>query len=61
MIKLLASEGDVDVSLQETDDEGIERDSGDAEDYMMMKTTESYPDSSICTLKTVIQVSLNIS
>ncbi|XP_011339335.1 protein spire isoform X2 [Ooceraea biroi] len=53
-----ASEGDVEERLQETDDEGIERDSGDtdAEDYMMLKTTESYSDSSMCTLKTVIQI-----
>ncbi|KAH0954852.1 hypothetical protein HN011_009813 [Eciton burchellii] len=53
-----ASEGDVEERLQETDDEGIERDSGDtdAEDYMVLKTTESYTDSSMCTLKTVIQI-----
>ncbi|KYM94504.1 Protein spire [Cyphomyrmex costatus] len=50
-------EGDVEERLQETDDEGIERDSGDtdAEDYMP-KPTESYTDSPICTLKTIIQI-----
>ncbi|KMQ97446.1 protein spire [Lasius niger] len=53
-----ASEGDVEERLQETDDEGIERDSGDtdAEDYMIPKTTESCTDSSICTLKTILQI-----
>lgn len=60
MITLLACEGDVEERLQETDDEGIERDSGDtdAEDYMMSKITVSYTDSSTCTLKTILQVSL---
>ncbi|KAL6268298.1 hypothetical protein P5V15_001415 [Pogonomyrmex californicus] len=44
--------------LQETDDEGIERDSGDtdAEDYMISRATESYTDNSKCTLKTVLQI-----
>jgi len=58
LITLLACEGDVEERLQETDDEGIERDSGDtdAEDYMIPKTTE-YTDSSTCTLKTILQVS----
>ncbi|XP_029678756.1 protein spire isoform X2 [Formica exsecta] len=53
-----ASEGDVEERLQETDDEGIERDSGDtdAEDYMMPKTTESCTNSSVCTLKTILQI-----
>lgn len=57
MIILLACEGDAEERLQETDDEGIERDSGDtdAEDYMMPRTSESYTD---CSLKTVLQVSL---
>ncbi|XP_070150192.1 protein spire isoform X4 [Polyergus mexicanus] len=52
------SEGDVEERLQETDDEGIERDSGDtdAEDYMMPKTTESCTNSSVCTLKTILQI-----
>ncbi|XP_018373874.1 PREDICTED: protein spire isoform X1 [Trachymyrmex cornetzi] len=51
-------EGDVEERLQETDDEGIERDSGDtdAEDYMMPKPTESYTDSPTCTLKTILQI-----
>ncbi|XP_011705446.1 PREDICTED: protein spire homolog 1-like isoform X1 [Wasmannia auropunctata] len=50
-------EGEVEERLQETDDEGIERDSGDtdAEDYVL-KTTESYTDSPTCTLKTVLQI-----
>ncbi|XP_071634488.1 protein spire isoform X4 [Temnothorax longispinosus] len=50
-------EGDAEERLQETDDEGIERDSGDtdAEDYMMPKTAESYADNATCTLKTVLQ------
>ncbi|EGI70428.1 Protein spire-like protein 1 [Acromyrmex echinatior] len=49
-------EGDVEERLQETDDEGIERDSGDtdAEDYMP-KPTE-YTDSPTCTLKTILQI-----
>ncbi|KAL6430282.1 hypothetical protein ACFW04_007773 [Cataglyphis niger] len=53
-----ASESDVEERLQETDDEGIERDSGDtdAEDYVMPKTTESCTDSSACTLKTILQI-----
>ncbi|XP_032670712.1 protein spire isoform X2 [Odontomachus brunneus] len=53
-----ASEGDVEGRLQETDDEGIERDSGDtdADDDMMSKTAERYTDSSVCTLKTVLQI-----
>ncbi|XP_011259068.1 protein spire isoform X3 [Camponotus floridanus] len=53
-----ASEGDVEERLQETDDEGIERDSGetDAEDYMMPKATESCTGSSVCTLKTILQI-----
>ncbi|XP_029169328.1 protein spire isoform X3 [Nylanderia fulva] len=52
-----ASEGDVEERLQETDDEGIERDSGDtdAEDYIP-KTSESCTDSPICTLKTILQI-----
>ncbi|XP_071576138.1 uncharacterized protein Spir isoform X3 [Temnothorax nylanderi] len=51
-------EGDAEERLQETDDEGIERDSGDtdAEDYMMPKTAESYTDNATCTLKTVLQI-----
>ncbi|XP_071634494.1 protein spire isoform X10 [Temnothorax longispinosus] len=51
-------EGDAEERLQETDDEGIERDSGDtdAEDYMMPKTAESYADNATCTLKTVLQI-----
>ncbi|XP_077282647.1 spire type actin nucleation factor isoform X3 [Temnothorax americanus] len=51
-------EGDAEERLQETDDEGIERDSGDtdAEDYMMPKTAESYADNSTCTLKAVLQI-----
>lgn len=63
MITLLACEGDVEERLQETDDEGIERDSGDtdAEDYMMPKTTESYTGNTTCTLKIVLQVSLYLS
>ncbi|XP_039311024.1 protein spire isoform X2 [Solenopsis invicta] len=50
--------GDVEDRLQETDDEGIERDSGDtdAEDYMMPKTSKSYTDRPSCTLKTVLQI-----
>ncbi|XP_011861517.1 PREDICTED: protein spire isoform X2 [Vollenhovia emeryi] len=49
-----ACEVDVEERLQETDDEGIERDSGDTdvEDYMMPKTTNN----DICTLKTVLQI-----
>lgn len=60
MITLLVCEDDVEERLQETDDEGIERDSGDndVEDYMMPKTTESYTDNATCTLKTILQVSL---
>ncbi|KAL0112020.1 hypothetical protein PUN28_013326 [Cardiocondyla obscurior] len=48
-------EGDTEERLQETDDEGIERDSGDtdAEDYIP-KTTEY--DNATCTLKTVLQI-----
>lgn len=57
MITLLVCEGEE--RLQETDDEGIERDSGDndVEDYMMPKT-ELYTDNATCTLKTILQVSL---
>ncbi|XP_020293014.1 protein spire isoform X2 [Pseudomyrmex gracilis] len=53
-----ASECDVEERLQETDDEGIERDSGDTdvEDYTTLKTTEAYPESSTCTLKTILQI-----
>jgi len=60
LIISLVYEGDVEERLQETDDEGIERDSGDtdAEDYMMPKPTESYTDSPTCTLKTILQVNL---
>jgi len=60
LIILLAYEVDAEEHLQETDDEGIERDSGDTdvEDFMMPKATKSYTDSAICTLKTVLQVSL---
>ncbi|XP_014483924.1 PREDICTED: protein spire isoform X3 [Dinoponera quadriceps] len=54
----VAPEGDVEGRLQETDDEGIERDSGDtdADDDMMPKTAEPYTSSSVCTLKTVLQI-----
>lgn len=54
---MLEGEGE---HLQETDDEGIERDSGDTdmEDYMMPKIIKSYTDNSICTLKIILQVSL---
>nr|XP_012224485.1 PREDICTED: protein spire isoform X2 [Linepithema humile] len=51
-------EGEMDERLQETDDEGIERDSGDTdmEDYMMPKIIKSYTDNSICTLKIILQI-----
>ncbi|XP_036141072.1 protein spire isoform X4 [Monomorium pharaonis] len=52
-----ACEGDIEDRLQETDDEGIERDSGDtdAEDCAIQRT-KLYADSSTCTLKTILQV-----
>lgn len=60
MIVLLVFESDTEERLQETDDEGIERDSGDpdAEDYTTSKINRSYKNSSACTVKSVLQVSL---